>query len=50
MQPTIHLEPKAGYGHGKDPVLPSKCIVGCIFNSTGLIIACESTCISNRVV
>jgi hypothetical protein len=50
MQPTIHLERKAGYGHGKDPALPSKCIVGCIFNSIGLIIACESTCISNRVV
>jgi hypothetical protein len=33
MQPTIHLERKAGYGRGKYPALRSKCIVGCIFNS-----------------
>jgi hypothetical protein len=42
-QPSIHLERKAGYGHGKDSALRSKCIVGCIFNSVGLItreIAC----------
>jgi hypothetical protein len=41
MQPTIHLEGKAGYGRGKYPALPSKCIVGCIFNSVGLIIIRE---------
>jgi hypothetical protein len=45
MQPTIHLERKAGYGRGKFPVLPSKCIVGCIFNSVGLIITRKSPCI-----
>jgi hypothetical protein len=44
MQPTIHLQRKAGYGRGKHPALPSKCIVGCIFNSVGLIITCESLC------
>jgi hypothetical protein len=44
MQPTIHLQRKAGYGRGKHPALPSKCIVGCIFNSVGLIITCESPC------
>jgi hypothetical protein len=38
MQTTIYLERKAGYGRGKYPALPSKCIVGCIFNSIGLII------------
>jgi hypothetical protein len=42
MQPTIHSERKAGYGRGKYPALRSKCIVGCIFNSVGLIITCES--------
>jgi hypothetical protein len=31
MQPTIHLERKAGCGRG------FKSIVGCIFNSVGLI-------------
>jgi hypothetical protein len=45
MQPTIHLERKAGYGRGKYPALPSKCIVGCIFNSVGVTITCESLCI-----
>jgi hypothetical protein len=44
MQPTIHLERKSGYGRGKYPALPSKCIVGCIFNSVGFIITCESPC------
>jgi hypothetical protein len=29
MQPTIHLERKAGYRRGKYPILPFKCIVGC---------------------
>jgi hypothetical protein len=42
MQPTIHLERTAGYGRGKYPDLRSKCIVGCIFNSVGLIITRES--------
>jgi hypothetical protein len=39
MCPTkkIYLERKAGYGRDKYPVLPSKCIVRCIFNSVGLI-------------
>jgi hypothetical protein len=41
MQPTIHLEGKAGYGRGKCPAVPSKCIVCCIFNSVGLIITRE---------
>jgi hypothetical protein len=44
MQPTIHLEGKAGYGRGKYPALPSQCIVGCIFNSIGLIINRTSPC------
>jgi hypothetical protein len=38
MQPTIHLEGKAGYLPRPYPALPSKCIVGCIFNSLGFII------------
>jgi hypothetical protein len=46
MQPTIHLELKPEYGRGgKDPALPSKCIVGCVFNPVGLIITRESLCI-----
>jgi hypothetical protein len=46
MQLTIHLERKAGYGRGKYPALPSQCIMGCIFNSVGLIIITrESSCI-----
>jgi hypothetical protein len=44
MQPTIHLERRAGYGRGKYAALRSKCIVGCIFNSVGLIITRESPC------
>jgi hypothetical protein len=44
MQPTIHLEGKAGYLPRLNPVLRSKCIVGCIFNSVGLIITRESPC------
>jgi hypothetical protein len=31
MQPTIHLERKAGYGRGKYPALPTKCIVSLAF-------------------
>jgi hypothetical protein len=42
MQPTIYLERRAGYGRDKYPALPSRCIVGCIFNSVGLIITGES--------
>jgi hypothetical protein len=38
MQPTIHLERKAGFLPRPDPALRSKCIVGCILNSLGLII------------
>jgi hypothetical protein len=44
MQPTIHLEGKAGSGRGKYPALPSMCIVGCISNSVGVIIIRESPC------
>jgi hypothetical protein len=46
MQPTIHLEGKAGYGGGKCPALSSKCIVCCIFFSVGIIITREIPCIS----
>jgi hypothetical protein len=42
MQPTIHLERTAGHGRGKYTALRSKCIVGFIFNSVGLIITRES--------
>jgi hypothetical protein len=45
MQPTIHLEGKAGYLPRLYPALRSKCIVGCIFNSVGPIITRESPCI-----
>jgi hypothetical protein len=44
MQPAIHLERKAGFGRGKYPALPSKCIVGCIFISVELIITRDSPC------
>jgi hypothetical protein len=46
MQPTIHWEGKAGYSQRPYPALHFKCIVGCIFNSVGLIITRESPCIS----
>jgi hypothetical protein len=46
MQPTIHLEGKAGYLMRPDRALPSKCIVGCIFNSVRLIITREIPCIT----
>jgi hypothetical protein len=49
MQPTIHLERKAEYGSGKYPALPSKCIVGCIFNCVGLIITRKSPCMFSEV-
>jgi hypothetical protein len=45
MQPTIHLERKAGYFARPYLALRSKCIVGCIFNSVGFIITCETPCI-----
>jgi hypothetical protein len=45
MQPTIHLQSKAGYLPRPYAALRSKCIVGCIFNSVGLIITRESPCI-----
>jgi hypothetical protein len=44
MQPTIHLEGKAGYLPRPHHSLRSKCIVGCIFNSVGLIIIHELRC------
>jgi hypothetical protein len=44
MQPTIHLECKAGCGRGRYPALPSQCIVG--YNSVGLIITREIPCIT----
>jgi hypothetical protein len=37
LQPTIHLQSKPGYGRREYPGLLCKCIVGCIFNSVGLI-------------
>jgi hypothetical protein len=45
MQPTIRLERNAGYLPCPFPALRSEYIVGCIFNSVGLIIARESPCI-----
>jgi hypothetical protein len=45
MQPTIHLQSKLGHGREKFPGLLRKCIVGCIFNSVGLIITREIPCI-----
>jgi hypothetical protein len=44
MQPTIHLERNAEYLPRPCQALRSKCIVGCIFNSVGLIITGESPC------
>jgi hypothetical protein len=51
MQPTIHLEHKAGYLPCPYPDLLYKCIVGCIFNSVGLIITREipCTCFSGQI-
>jgi hypothetical protein len=42
MQPTIHLEGKPKHLPRRNRTLRSKCIVGCIFNSFGLIIIRES--------
>jgi hypothetical protein len=44
MQPTIHLEGKAGYLPRPYPALRSKYIVVCIFNFLGFIITRESPC------
>jgi hypothetical protein len=46
VQPTMHLERKAEYGRGKYPTLRSRCVVGCIFGSVGLIITHEPPCAS----
>jgi hypothetical protein len=45
MQPTIHLQSKPGYGREEFPGLLCKCIVGCIFNSVGLIITRKIPCV-----
>jgi hypothetical protein len=45
MQPTIHLQSKPGYGRGEFPGLLCKCIMGCIFNSVGLIIIRKIPCV-----
>jgi hypothetical protein len=42
-------KPHTEYGRGKYPDLPSKCIVGCILKSVGLIITRESPCIKSVV-
>jgi hypothetical protein len=41
MQPTIHFQSKLGHSTRPYPGSLSKCIVGCIFNSLGLIITRE---------
>jgi hypothetical protein len=45
MQPTIHWQRKPGYFSRPYPGLLCKGIVGCIFNSVGLIITREIPCI-----
>jgi hypothetical protein len=50
MQPTIHLERKAGYLPRQNTDLRFKCIVGCIFNSVGLVITRESPCILTDMI
>jgi hypothetical protein len=45
MQPTIHWEGKTGYLLRPYPVLRSKCIVGCIFNTVGFIITRKIPCL-----
>jgi hypothetical protein len=47
MQPTIQRECKAGYLPLPYPALRSKCIVGWIFYSAGLIITREIPCIKH---
>jgi hypothetical protein len=43
MQPTIHLEGKAGFYRVHIQLyVPNVCVVGCIFNSVGLIITRDS--------
>jgi hypothetical protein len=41
MQPTIHLQKKPEYSPRPYPGVVYKCIVGCIFDSVGLIITRE---------
>jgi hypothetical protein len=49
MQPTIHLEGKAGSLPHPYPALRFRCIVGCIFNSIGFNITRESPGINRRM-
>jgi hypothetical protein len=49
VQRTIHLEGKARYLPCPYPALRFKYIVGCIFNSIGLIITRESPCTNRRM-
>jgi hypothetical protein len=49
MQPAIHFESKAGFLPRSNPALRSECIVGCIFNSGGLIITHESPLVFTTV-
>jgi hypothetical protein len=44
MQPTIHRQSNPEYCLRQYPALLGKCIVGCIFNSVGLIITREIPC------
>jgi hypothetical protein len=46
--PTIHLQGKSGYGRGQYPGLLCKCIVGCVFNSIGLVITRKIPCTLKR--
>jgi hypothetical protein len=48
MQPTIHWHCKPGLCLRPYSALISKCIVGCIFNSVGLIITREISGVSKR--
>jgi hypothetical protein len=50
MQPTIHLECKIGYLPRPYPALCSKCIMGCILNSIGLIITRESPILDSKLL
>jgi hypothetical protein len=44
MQPIIRLHSNPRYGRGEYSNLLWKCIVGCIFNTVGLIITREIPC------
>jgi hypothetical protein len=50
MQPTIHLQSKPGDYPPPNPALLSKCIVGCIFSSVGLIITGEISCTFESII